>query len=129
MELKVVDYSLKNCPIPSLNSYLKLLIDKTESFLRRLRWRTIYHKKRVEERKNRTPDDPDENTDSDDSDRTTRECFGFPSANVPPEVDELKPFERDLWNLVDSVTISEKRSRFQKKLQEDVKTFVSLIKC
>ena len=37
------EYSLKNIPTPSRHSYLMSLMDKAESFLRRVRWKAYFH--------------------------------------------------------------------------------------
>ena len=42
MEIKNFGYSLKNIPIPRKSNYLKCLTEKTENFIRRLRWK-VYH--------------------------------------------------------------------------------------
>ena len=107
---KEINYSLKNCPIPNQESYLKSLIDKTEHFINRLRWKTIFFLKENE----------DSDSDSTNSSEYTDQHYGFPSPNKPPPVKELNRFESDLWNLVDSVTFSDKRSKFQKELAKDV---------
>ena len=101
---KVFNYSLKNCPIPHQESYLKCLIHKTESFLRRIRWRAFFHL---------LEKDNDQSSDEDDDSPTTKH-YGFPSPNCPPYVPELAGFESDLWSLVNSVSFTEDRNKFQK---------------
>ena len=39
MEMKSFDYSLKNIPIPSKRKYLKCMVEKVESFIKRSRWK------------------------------------------------------------------------------------------
>ena len=39
MESKILEYSLKNIPIPSKASYLKSMMDKVENFIKRIRWK------------------------------------------------------------------------------------------
>ena len=39
MEMKSFDYSLKNIPIPSQRKYLKCMVEKVESFIKRSRWK------------------------------------------------------------------------------------------
>ena len=108
LKRKIFDYSLKNAPIPQPEQYNKCLIQKTESFITRLRWRTIFHLQNIEESDN-----------SCDSDTTYTNHFGFKSSKTPSIVPELEGFERDLWTLVDSVNFSDKRTNFQKTLQKD----------
>ena len=109
-----IDYSLKNCPIPNEESYLKSLIHKTEHFINRLRWRVIFFLKLNEEASS-------SECESEDLPPPNRH-FGFPSPNRPPIVKELCAFENDLWCLVDSVEFSNKRCKFQKELERDVKS-------
>ena len=42
MELKNFGFSLKDIPIPSKSNYLKCMIEKVESFVKRLRWEAFY---------------------------------------------------------------------------------------
>ena len=124
LKQKVINYSLKNCPTPSTDTYMKSLIDKTESFIRRLRWKTIFFKKAVEEKRKKQKQQPNDGIAADDSieeSQPDNTHFGFNSPRAPPEVEELKGFEHDLWNLVDSVEFSDIKSKFQKEIQKDVK--------
>ena len=42
MEMKSFAYSLKNIPIPTKRKYLKCMVEKVETSIRRLRWKA-YH--------------------------------------------------------------------------------------
>ena len=42
MERINFDYSLKNIPIPSNQSYLKTMIEKVEAFIKRIRWKAYF---------------------------------------------------------------------------------------
>ena len=44
-----IDYSLKNIPIPSADSYKRRLIEKVESVIRRMRWKAFFFLKGSEE--------------------------------------------------------------------------------
>ena len=51
MELKNFGYSLKNIPLPNKKAYTKLMIEKTQSFLKRLHGKAFFltiHLKTVE---------------------------------------------------------------------------------
>ena len=37
---------MKNIPIPQNSAYIKCLIDKTANFIRRMRWKAFFFKKR-----------------------------------------------------------------------------------
>ena len=67
MERVNFDYSLKNIPIPGKNPYLKIMIQKLEKFIRRIRWKVFFFK--------RYPAEKEENTLSN---------FGFKSTKTPP---------------------------------------------
>ena len=106
--LKNFNFSMKNIPIPNGEQYMKTLIKKTESFITRMRWKALFFLKR-----NQTNEDDSEN-------ETERENFGFKSSKVPPPLKETMNFERDLWQLVESVQFSNHRQPFQRKLSKEV---------
>ena len=80
MEPLNFDYSMKNIPIPSAKAYKKKLIEKTESLIKRMRWKAFFFLKKGE------------NNDQ----KTGTETFGFKSRKCPPQIDELKPLEDDM---------------------------------
>ena len=47
MDLNVTrfEYSLKNIPIPGKNEYLRLLIEKVQALIRRVRWKAFFFEK------------------------------------------------------------------------------------
>ena len=108
------DYSMKNIPIPSKDSYLKRLIHQTETFITNLRWRVLFFLR----------ESGDESSDSDSENSTitnpAKETYGFKSCNAPPPIKEIAYFERQLWDLVDSVQFSEYKNNFQKTLSNDI---------
>ena len=73
MESKSIPYSLKNISIGSDKQYRKLLIAKTEAFLRRMRWRLFFEKN-----KNAQPN-PTPKLDT----------YGFKSEHTPPADSDL----------------------------------------
>ena len=68
-------YSTKNIPVAQPKEYLKCLVTKTESFLRRIRWKAYHFLK------------PDESAES-----ASQETFGFRSTKSPPPMKELEEF-------------------------------------
>ena len=100
-----LDYSLKNIPIPSRTSYLKRLIEKIESVVRRMRWRAYYY---LQSGKG------DHTEDEDD------EYYGLKSEKSPPYVEELADFEEDMAKLIESVEFRNVRSKFQDALHNDI---------
>ena len=110
MERINLGYSLKNIPIPSQKSYLKSFISKVDSFIHRIRWKAFFF-----ERNNEDSDTSDDKKD----DSSTN--FGFKSDKTPPQHPALAPFQNDLYSLIDSISFSNHRNTFQKKLSSDIK--------
>ena len=79
-----IGYSTKNIPLPSRNEYLQRLIEKTEQFLRRLRWKAHFFL-------------------SPDSTPSSKETYGFKSTKNPPPIEELKDFEDGMFEMRSSV--------------------------
>ena len=81
----------KDIPIPNRNSYMKKLILQTETFLKNMRWRAFWFEKKG---------DTDEETDKNHRKEITRD---FKSTKTPPQSELLKPFERDIYNLIGNI--------------------------
>ena len=98
-----LNYSFKNLPIPTVNEYRKRLIEKVESFVRRMRWRTFFFLQgsdRTEE-------------------PTLEETYTFNSVKCPPQVEELKPFKEDLIQLNENIQFRHVHGVLQSKLREE----------
>ena len=80
METKNFGYSLKNIPIPTKSNYLKSMVEKVESFIRRLRWKAYFFCK-----------------DAKRYDNASVNSFGFKSLATPPQNEHLKAFEDTKW--------------------------------
>ena len=50
MEKVNIDYSLKNIPVPPKDIYTRALIEKTEQFLQRVRWKTFFFQQSNDEK-------------------------------------------------------------------------------
>ena len=118
-------YSLKNIPIPPKNSYLKSLIDKSDSFIRRIRWLIFHYDRNNKDRTNNDRTNNDRTNTDGISDEGPKTSYGFPSERTPPQHAALKAFEADLYELINNVSFSNFRSRFQKKLIDDVRSIKS----
>ena len=90
------DYSTKNIPIPPKNSYLKSLIEKVESVIKRMRWKAFFFDRNEE----------------DSSDVVTNNSFGFKSRKCPPQNNELDKFEADLLDMVHNVKFRNINNKF-----------------
>ena len=96
-------YSLKHIPLPKENTFLKRLINQTEAFLKRLRWRVVYFDK------------------SDEENLKFEEKFGLKTAKTPPPHADLALFENDIYKLIRDVQFKNVNNVFQHQLQKDVK--------
>ena len=83
-----LNYSLKNIGLPTHNTYLRNLIDKTENFVQRIRWKAHFFL-RIHN---------NENTRTDGSN-----TYGLKSKRWAPPAKELRPFEDDLADMIESV--------------------------
>ena len=95
-------YSLKNIPTPSANSYRKRLIEMTERFIKRMRWRAFFFLRGTK----------DDNTD--------KENFGFQSRKSAPHIEELRAFEEDLLKLIGNVRFRRINDDFQQTLKKNL---------
>ena len=98
-------YSLKNIPIPNKQSYLKNMVSKVESFIKRMRWNAYHFEKN--------------NTNNERDDFSMK--YGFKTEKCPPQNNALIPFENDLFELVHSIKFRTNINRFQHKLKKDIK--------
>ena len=110
---KAINYSLKNIPFPSNDSFMKKLIHQTEKLLNRMRWKALFFKKKQEESENES--------ESDDEEEYERKTFGFNTANSPPAIKEISDFEKDVWDLVENVRFTKEKTLFQKKMDKDIR--------
>ena len=105
MEELNIPYSLKNIPHHSRYSIRKQLVRRAEDVISRIRWKLFFIR------------NPQAKED--------KETFGFRTTNTAPVMDELKPFEHDLLELVKSVKFKPvamvANSDFKKQMQEDLK--------
>ena len=96
MERINIDYSLKNIPIPSNQSFLKCMIEKIESLIRRMRWKAHFC---------------DSNNTENNSSLNFN--FGFKSDKTPPQTEHLNAFESDLYDMVRCIQFRHSRNVFQ----------------
>ena len=105
MEARNSGYSMKNIPIPPKQQYLKSMMEKVESFIKRLKWEAYFFDKKEHSVNNMN--------------------FGFKSNFTPLQHELLSPFESDLYNIVQSISFKPVRNDFQKKLLEDINNIKS----
>ena len=102
MEKINLGYLTKNIPLPSKREYMKRFIEKTEHFLRRMRWKAYYFLNQQES--------------------STEDAHGFKSRNSPPKINELIPFEEGMLDLIQNIKFkANMKSTSQRKLDADIK--------
>ena len=95
------DYSLKSIPIPTRNSHLRSMINKTELFLQRVRWKVYFF-------------------ENPPNMQFRKETYGFPSTKNAPQSKSLINFEQDITHLISNLEYSDHRTPFQKKILSDI---------
>ena len=101
MEATNLGYSTKNIPTAKPNVYLRSLLDKTQTFLQRMRWKAYHFLQ------------PADN-------EITKETFGFKTINSAPPIAELREFESRMLNIVQNVEFKRTDSEFQRTLSQDM---------
>jgi len=106
MEQIRFNYSMKNIPIPTRNTYLKSLIEKVESVIKRMRWKAFFYEKSTDKK-------DQQNDDSNNK-------FGLKSRKCPPQNEDLDKFEEDLLEMVKNIKFRETYDEFQNQLNKDI---------
>ena len=109
MDTSYFGYSMKNIPIAPSNNYKYKLIEKVESVIKRMRWRACFflRKQKAEE-------------ENDNQQKNTNK-YGFKSRKCPPQIEEMKAFEHDMWTMIENLKFRNTTNGFQKKLRNDIK--------
>uniref|UniRef100_A0A0L8H3F2 Uncharacterized protein n=1 Tax=Octopus bimaculoides TaxID=37653 RepID=A0A0L8H3F2_OCTBM len=81
--------------------YLKGLIEKTEEFICRMRWLLYFFNRREQEHLNK---------------------YGFKSRKNPPPINEIEPFERDLFELVREIKFQNVSNPIKKNYERQTRT-------
>ena len=105
MEKVNLGYSTKNIPLPSRSEYMKNFIEKTEHFLRRMRWKAYHFLNPTES--------------------TAKDTYGFKSRNSPPRINELIPFEDGMLNLIQNIEFKDVKCNFQNEMNSDIKNKIN----
>ena len=100
MQRTSFSYSTKNIPVAPAAVYKKRLIEKTEQFLWRMRWKAFHYLNPV--------------TAAD------KETFGFNTKNCPPVVEEMKDFEDCMISIIQNITFKRTQCQFQRDLQDNI---------
>ena len=95
-----IPFSGKDIPIPPRKDYQRTMFRRIEQFCGSLRWKLFHFKF------------PGQST--------RKECFGFKTPNPAPYDDDLKLFERLMFDIPRKVTFSSQRTEFQVDLSAKV---------
>ena len=95
------DYSTKNIPYAKLDSYTRRLIEKTEKFIRSLRWRAYFYLHPEAKSKQ-------------------KETYGFNSRKTPPVIEEMRTFENRMAETIKNIEFKKCDNSFQQKLKKDL---------
>ena len=103
-QVKDFEYSTKNIPLASKNTFLQRLIEKTESLIQRMRWRAYFFL-------------------NPQTESTTKKTYGFNSKRSPPHVKELDEFEDCMFEMIQGVEFKNNHhpNSLQRKLSKDLK--------
>ena len=101
MEKINFNHSLKNIPTPTKTSYQLLLMEKIESFIKRMWLKAHFYRKK-------------------DTSNITYTNYGFKTRNYPPQSKELQNFEKDLLDTIKLIKFRIAKDNFQRKLKEDI---------
>ena len=92
-------YSMKNIPIPSRYAFKFNLIQKAESTLRTMRWTAHYFLS--------------------DKETTGKTKYYIKSRLCPPQIDDMKAFENDVWKMSENVVYRHYTNPFLQQLKAD----------
>ena len=92
------NYSMKNIPNYGKLQYQKALVNKTEHFIKRLRWKLFFIQNPLGQ--------------------SEMQNFGFNTTKAPPQIKELKAFEEELFELIRNIKFKPFYNTFQNKLKK-----------
>ena len=102
------NYSLKNIPISSKDTYLKKLIEKVASVIKRMRGKVFFFERDNEEEQNEKEEPSNK--------------FGFKSGKCPPQNQDMEKFEEDLLGMIKNIKFRKANDEFQRTLRKDIRT-------
>ena len=96
-------YSMKNIPVPSKKLYLKILIDKVELLIKRMRCKALFLENESE----------------------STFIYGFKTRKCPPQHKDLMEFEDDLQKMISNVQFRRVKNDYQNRLKNDIRSIQS----
>ena len=95
MDQRNFPYSMKNIPVPSKKLYLKILIDKVELLIKRMRCKALFLENESE----------------------STFIYGFKTRKCPPQHKDLMEFEDDLQKMISNVQFRRVKNDFKTDLR------------
>ena len=96
MERVSFAYSTKNIPTAPKTTYLKKFIEKSELFMKRMRWKALFFL-------------------NPNTTESKQDHYGLSTKKSPPAINELKEFEECMVNLIQNIEFENKPSAFQRR--------------
>ena len=103
---------MKNVPTHSKSSCLYKLINKLEKLLKRMRWKALFF--------DRDQANSNINVNNNVQHRHIN-TFNLKTRKCPPQIQDMKEFEKDLQTMIESIKFRSSQNEFQKKFKEDIK--------
>ena len=94
---------MKNTPIPDKATYYIKMIEKIESLIKRIIWKSHFFLNKK------------------DPDMDKKGTSGFKASYYPSLILEIEPFETDLCNLVNLIKFRTDMNSFQKQINKDIR--------
>ena len=111
MERINLNYSLKDIPMPIKSSYQLKLIEKIESVIKCMRWKTFFFLR----------DNSDINkTNSNGINESGKDTFGVKSKQHSAQINEPQSFEKDLLDIIKAIQFRNVKDDFQTKMKNDI---------
>ena len=130
MEKLNLAYATNNKPIPTERNYRLQLIEKTDLFIKKIRWKAIFYDMKFNNKNknnsnisNNMKDNSKNNGDGTLKKNSSR--YGIKSNKYPPQMKDLIAFEKKMTYLVHQIRFRKVKSKFQEKLYKDLKTIKS----
>ena len=124
MEKFDIDISLKNIGSVSWKTYENMMINSIEDLIHRMRWR-LYHFKKDKRRKNCNIQDICDNQfqsndvfSGDRQDNSQHDFYGLRTDKQSPSDPDLKPFEKDMVNIISNLKQRKYHSDFQTVIKQ-----------
>ena len=111
MERIRLSCSLKIFPIPTKSSCQLKLIEKIQSIIKRMRWKTFFF---LRDNNNINK------TNSNDINESGKQTFGFKSKQNPAQIHELQSFQNYLLDIIKSIQFRNAKDDFQTKMNSNI---------